>query len=255
MDKADLYKKIRLLQIGLAAMFVVLIGVVILQFARPTSGASSTATCLPLSKGGTGCDPASLRNYLGLGNTTGALPIANGGTGATTAAAARTNLGLGNIAVKNILDLYPVGSIYISTANTNPGTFLGGTWTAFGQGRTLLGIGSNAANSDTTFGSLAAGAINRTTAEERGGELSHTLTVAEMPSHGHNVTASGSLAGPNGQLWSNYLAGSSTPVAVPLLQASTGAYSAPYSAAATGGGGAHNNIQPYITVYFWKRTG
>lgn len=36
----------------------------------------------------------SLRNSLNLGNTTGAVPIANGGTGATTAQAARTNLGM-----------------------------------------------------------------------------------------------------------------------------------------------------------------
>ena len=26
------------------------------------------------------------------------------------------------------------------------------------------------------------------------------------------------------------------------------------STAATGGGGAHSNLQPYITCYMWKRT-
>ena len=47
------------------------------------------------SKGGTGATTAAAaRNALGLGNTTGAVPIANGGTGATTAANARTNLGI-----------------------------------------------------------------------------------------------------------------------------------------------------------------
>ena len=45
-------------------------------------------------------DPALWRNALGLGNTSGALPIANGGTGATTAAAARTNLGVTAMAVR-----------------------------------------------------------------------------------------------------------------------------------------------------------
>ena len=32
--------------------------------------------------------------------------------------------------------IYPVGSIYISTASTNPSTFLGGTWEAYGKGQT-----------------------------------------------------------------------------------------------------------------------
>lgn len=51
----------------------------------------------PIEKGGTGATTAAAaRNALGLGNTTGAVPIANGGTGATTAAEARNALGLGN---------------------------------------------------------------------------------------------------------------------------------------------------------------
>lgn len=38
--------------------------------------------------------------------------------------------------------MYPVGSVYITYNNINPGTFLGGTWERFGQGRTLVGEGT-----------------------------------------------------------------------------------------------------------------
>lgn len=48
-----------------------------------------------IAHGGTGATSvAAARNALGLGNTSGALPVANGGTGATSAADARTNLGV-----------------------------------------------------------------------------------------------------------------------------------------------------------------
>lgn len=67
--------------------------------AAPTShnhsAANITSGTLPITRGGTGATTAAAaRNNLGLGNTTGALPIANGGTGATSAANARTNLGI-----------------------------------------------------------------------------------------------------------------------------------------------------------------
>ena len=59
-----------------------------------------------------------------------------------------------SIAIKNILQAlknlssrideipnpYPVGAIYISANSTNPSTFLGGTWEAFAKGRTLVGV-------------------------------------------------------------------------------------------------------------------
>lgn len=63
-------------------------------FATMTNGAASFGT-LPIAQGGTGATTvAAARAGLGLGNTDGALPIANGGTGSTDAASARTALGI-----------------------------------------------------------------------------------------------------------------------------------------------------------------
>ena len=40
--------------------------------------------------------------------------------------------------------MYPVGSVYISLSSTfDPNTSFGGTWTRFGAGRCLWGVGSN----------------------------------------------------------------------------------------------------------------
>lgn len=58
------------------------------------SGGVTANGTVAVAQGGTGATTvAAARNALGLGNTSGAVPVANGGTGATTAAAARTNLG------------------------------------------------------------------------------------------------------------------------------------------------------------------
>lgn len=121
-----------------------------------------------------------------------------------------------------MLQYYPiaVGGIYISTVSTNPATLLGyGTWSAFGSGKVLVGLDSGDADFDT--------------AEETGGEKTHTLTSDEMPAHTHSVTI---LSGGSG-LGNGGNSNTST--------STTGS---------TGGGSAHNNLQPYIVVYMWKRT-
>ena len=121
---------------------------------------------------------------------------------------------------------YPVGKIIMSTTNTNPSTYLGfGTWELWGSGRVPVGVDTE----QTEFNS----------SEKEGGEKTHTLTVAEMPSHTHNIAISGGsdagmidrimLDGYNQGRW----------------------YS---NVRPTGGGLAHNNLQPYITCYMWKRT-
>lgn len=167
-------------------------------------------------------------------NVTGTLPVANGGTGVTSAAALTALVG-------NLL--FPVGALYTSTASTNPSTALGfGTWTAYAQGQVLVGVGT----SDQTF-----------TAGATGGESDHTLTITEMPAHGHAIG------------WNNtggYLPGNAYDAkSVNILSTNNTAFSDRFPTGyyddeptgfnqETGGGGAHNNLQPYVVVYIWERT-
>ena len=73
----------------------------------------------------------------------------------------------------NFDKIYPVGSIYISTSSTNPSTIYGGTWERYGQGKTLVGLNE----SETEFSTI----------NKIGGEKTHTLSVAEIPSHSHEI--------------------------------------------------------------------
>ena len=76
-----------------------------------------------------------------------------------------------------LLAVYPVGSIYMSVTNTNPGTLFGGTWVEWGSGRVPVGVNS----SDTDFD----------TVEEEGGTKSVTLTSAQsgVPAHAHGLNS------------------------------------------------------------------
>lgn len=216
----------------------------------------------------------------------------------------------------------PVGHIRMETTNTNPATYLGfGTWVLWGSGRVPVGI-------DTTQTEF-------NTVEKTGGEKTHTLTLAQIPSHTHTfvgtkhthsipahshglnshthtvkahshtfsgttsgtgVSVQGILTYPNtltsnvsnegkvlggavGNAWAtnatfrlgsdknhtHTYSGTTSTVA----QFNTGAASGNTANSSvltsgeatqggtnsnSGGGEAHNNLQPYITCYMWKRT-
>lgn len=82
------------------------------------------------------------------------------------------------------LELFPIGSIYLSTTATNPSSYIGGTWEKYGQGRTLIGEGTgvDSESLEKTF-------ENGTT----GGQYNHLLTTSELPSHNHTVLPVGTI--------------------------------------------------------------
>ncbi|MBD9297013.1 MAG: hypothetical protein EGS06_08460 [Megamonas funiformis] len=149
--------------------------------------------------------------------------------------------------------IYPVGSIYMSTVSTNPATLFGfGTWEAMPAGRVLLAQGKS--DWGTTY-----------EAGSTGGEATHKLTVGEIPSHNH--TGSINTAGEHTHsltlkaLWGdgngsgNGWAGDTRDGGSRTNTFSTvGNHTHTVTINSTGSGQPHNNLQPYISVYMWKRT-
>lgn len=124
----------------------------------------------------------------------------------------------------DIYNLYPVGSIYMSVNSTNPSNYFGGTWEQI-KDTFLLACGDTYANGAT------------------GGEATHTLTEAEMPSHRHGF-----------HIFNTYGAGNFRETACRGSN-STGEvdWKGGQATEYTGGNQPHNNMPPYLAVYIWKR--
>ena len=126
--------------------------------------------------------------------------------------------------------VFPIGSTYITQTDTNPATILKfGTWERI-KGKVCLGLDED----DTDFNTIG----------KTGGEKTHTLTINEMPNHNHNIVT-----------WNNYNSGTMTGIKVAkTIDNADGPSSSSQPISRTGGGGAHNNLQPYeIVGYMWIR--
>ena len=133
---------------------------------------------------------------------------------------------LGSISITQLLLMaHPIGSIYSSTAATSPADLFGGTWERI-KGAFIWGIDDGE------------------TAGVTGGEKTHTLTTAEMPSHSHYQKRYWGSSGSENQA---YTAGAEfTNPNVYGSQIDT--------THSTGGGEPHNNMPPYYGAYVWRRT-
>lgn len=147
-----------------------------------------------------------------------------------------------------ILDLvYPVGAVYISTANITPATIFGGSWTAI-SGKFLLSADSSHAAGTT------------------GGAENKTLQPANLPVHSHGTTVSCGIdthwhgiddvgtgsSGGSGVYVESWGGGSNS------RGVTTDTYSHDHDISvtvnSTGEGQSFSIMPPYLSVYMWKRT-
>ena len=113
-----------------------------------------------------------------------------------------------------LLNEFPIGTVLITVTNSNPSNFTTGTWISFGTGRTIVGIDT----SQTEFN----------TVEKTGGSNTFDLNLLTVPSAYGFVTGGVGYGGKGiineSQGFGNYITKKI------------------------------DTIQPYITVYMWKRT-
>lgn len=138
--------------------------------------------------------------------------------------------------------LYPIGSIYLTTSSINPSNYFGGVWEPWGSGRVPVGVDANNTNFNTV--------------EKTGGAATHTLTAGQLPkisgafrkravgtSYNDILGASGAFSLSDNSNKANSLNTSGNSIKTETLTMSFG------------NNEAHNNLQPYITCYMWKRVG
>ena len=131
--------------------------------------------------------------------------------------------------------VYPVGSVYINVNNTNPSSFIGGTWERI-KDRFLLSAGDTYSAGTT------------------GGEARVKLTAEQMPKHSHVMSVGLNDGWSEAMVHSGDNKGSATGCAIHVNSTVRKEGNGYYTYGQTSGGDqSHNNMPPYLTVYMWKR--
>lgn len=148
-----------------------------------------------------------------------------------------------NTTIDNTINsIYPIGSVYISLTETNPGTYLKGIWEQFGQGRTLIGEGTGDDGSNTM----------NFTAGSTGGSYEHNHTYGiKLNDYYSNISnlnlrnSDGSWEGGVNDGMRNAYVNSACQEGNKEINSQTFKIVVNTSNTKT--------MHPYITVYFWKR--
>ena len=129
--------------------------------------------------------------------------------------------------LQKYLELYKVGDLYITTDTSNPATRLGyGTWQRYAEGRALVGFSSDVSSATPDWVKQIGNTY---------GSYTHKLTIEEMPRHNHTTQL---LLNSDGGISSLENGGPAT---------------ADFPSSFSGGDQPHNNVQPSIIVFVWRR--
>lgn len=142
--------------------------------------------------------------------------------------------------VEGIDNFYPIGSIYQSTEPTNPTTFMGGVWERFGNGRVLVGVDE----ADADFNSA-----NKTSGSKKHRHDSGTYE-AMIGSVGGDTGSLGFQAGNKNE---ERLKNSTATYRVSGTNIHSGRNFNHFTEV-VGRSGEASTLQPYITIYRWRRT-
>ena len=169
--------------------------------------------------------------------------------------------------------LYPVGSIFLSTTNTNPSTFLGGTWEAYGASDTYLRLGGNGSGGSNSV-KLSANQIPTHTTGNQSANHTHSIPALSgstnktgAHSHGFYVRNSATTGGYYVAPPTSSMSGTSQSTNDLVQQAGSHSHTVTTNASTTGGNNQSHthtytnnsqqnvNINPkYVQVYAFKRT-
>lgn len=148
-----------------------------------------------------------------------------------------------NTTIDNTINsIYPIGSVYISLTETNPGTYLKGIWEQFGQGRTLIGVGTGNDGSNTM--DFKAGST--------GGNYEHNHTYGVKLNDYYSNMSNFKLRNSDDSWQGGVNDGNQTAYVNSACQeANKEITSQTFKIEANTSNS--RTMQPYITVYFWKR--